>query len=91
MRVLLILIICLFSFSILAQTKEELRETLDAMKASGMMDEATYQNSITELQNMDEAKFNELKSIGQAMANDPKIQEEVNKVQASRDEVLGQE
>ena len=80
MKILFVLMILLFSLSALALSKEEIQQSLDQMKKTGMFTEAQISAAEKQLLGMSEEDIKALSDKGMEAAKDPKMQERAKKI-----------
>lgn len=74
------ILLFVFSFTVFAQSKADLKVSLDAMKAQGMITEEQYNQTLKELENMSDEDLSKIKSKAQEAVNDPEIMKKAKQV-----------
>jgi len=74
MKIILITALLLFSFSALALSKAEIKQSLDQMKKTGMFTEEQISAAEKQLMGMSEADVKALSEKGKEAAKDPEMQ-----------------
>lgn len=75
------ILLALFSFSLFAQTKEDINKMLEQMKSKGIFTEAQIKEAGTMLKKMDQKDMNKLIEAGKAQMNNPEIQKKLKELQ----------